>query len=63
MRDWIRTLRLVHEVRRANRRALLRYARYGPGAGLDPEEIREIYARAGETLVNAVLGDTRNRVP
>lgn len=59
MRDWLTTMRLLWELRRANRRALLHYARFGPSAGLDADGIRALYADFGATLARSITGGNR----
>jgi hypothetical protein len=49
-------LLLGWQLRRARRRYLRRWVRYGPGCGLSPDEIRSIYADAGDTFFRAVTG-------
>ena len=61
MRDWLSTLRLVWKLWRESRRAVLRYARYGPGGAVTPEEIREAYAKLGDALVKVATGGNTNR--
>lgn len=61
MRDWLRVLRLVWQFRRANRRYVLRYARYGPGCGTDAQEIRDLYRGISEALVRAAMDGRRPR--
>lgn len=56
MRDWWTGIRLVWSVRRANRRYLRRYVRYGPGLGATPEEICAIYRQVGDQLTKAIIG-------
>lgn len=56
MRDWWTAIRLIWGVRRANRRYLRRYLRYGPSLGATPDEIRAIYGQVGEQLAKAIIG-------
>lgn len=56
LRDWWTTVQLLRSARRANRRYLRRYARYGPSCGATPEEIRAMYKDVGDLMMKAISG-------